>query len=137
MDEVGGLRSTKSLAAFRPAPQNITHCQMRITAQGTTDFAGCMRCTISPHVENHLAAPIRFGVVHRCMSSAVVAGLSAVRRSHRYAGPNAAFQRFVLEDGLGALKLLPRIYRRCWKQRISYRLRDSLLTHPPCSWLQM
>jgi hypothetical protein len=64
-------------------PQHITHCQTRITAHGTTDFARPVRFTISPHVANHLAAPISFGVVRRCVSPAVVASLNTVRRSSR------------------------------------------------------
>ena len=64
-------------------PQNITHCQTRITAHGTTDLAGRMRCTISPHGANHLAAAISFGVVRRCVPPAVVAGSNAVGGSRR------------------------------------------------------
>ena len=42
-----------------------------------------MHGTISRHVADHLAAPISFGVVCRCIYSAVVAGLNTVRRSSR------------------------------------------------------
>jgi hypothetical protein len=42
-----------------------------------------MHGTISRHVADHLAAPISFGVVCRCIYSAVVTGLNTVRRSSR------------------------------------------------------
>jgi len=76
--EIGGRRRHSSRS-----PQNITHGQARITPNGTTDLAGRMRDWLSRHIADHFAAPMSLGVMRRYMSSAVVAGLNALRHAKR------------------------------------------------------